>query len=183
MTKKKIILPVLLLAVFLCTMQTANAQGKAYDKIVRHLQQDYQAKKVKIPFMWLAKIAVKVVKPAGVKSFNVTLFENLTFSRATLDQEMQSAMKDSLGPNWSPIIRIRSHEGEQVYMYMRDEGENVRLMMVTISKENATVIRAKFNADKFIEFLNNPKVMGISLGSDKKEEPKPEETKPTENRK
>jgi hypothetical protein len=182
MTNKKLILSVFILALLTVSIQTANAQGKGYDKIVKHLETNYQAKKVRIPFMWLAKIAVKVVRPAGVKSFNVTLFENLTFKRATLDQEMQSAMSDSLGADWSPIIRVRSREGEQVYMYMREEGENVRIMFVAIDKNNATVVRAKFNAEKFIEFLNNPRIMGISLG-DKKEEPKPEETKPPENRK
>jgi hypothetical protein len=183
MTSKKIILSVFILALLAVSIQTANAQGKGYDKIVKHLETNYQAKKVKIPFMWLAKIAVKVVRPAGVKSFNVTLFENLTFSRATLDQEMQSAMNDSLGADWSPMIRIRSREGEQVYMYMREEGENVRVMFVAIDKANATVVRAKFNADKFIEFLNNPRIMGIKIGNGKQEETKPEETKPTENRK
>jgi Domain of unknown function (DUF4252) len=170
MTNKKLILSVFMLALVAFGIQTANAQGKGYDKIVKHLETNYQAKKVRIPFMWLAKIAVKVVRPAGVKSFNVTLFENLTFKRATLDQEMQSAMSDSLGADWSPIIRVRSREGEQVYMYMREEGENVRIMFVAIDKNNATVVRAKFNADKFIEFLNNPRIMGIKIGSDKPEE-------------
>jgi hypothetical protein len=170
MIKKKIILLAVLLTVFAFGIQTANAQGKAYKQIVNHLQSNYQAKKVKVPFMWLAKIAVKIVKPAGVQSFNVTMFENLTFSRATLDQEMQSAMKDSLGPDWSPIIRMRSQEGEQVYVYMHEEGDNVRIMFVAIDKNNATVVRAKFNAEKFIEFLNNPKIMGISLGDKKSDE-------------
>jgi hypothetical protein len=167
MTKKNIILSAVLLSVFTFAIQTANAQGRAYNEIVNHLQSNYQAKKVKIPFMWLAKIAIKVVRPAGVKSFDVTLFENLTFKRATLDQEMQSAMKNSLGAEWNPIIRIRSKEGEQVYAYMKEQRNNVRLMFVAIDKDNATVVRAKFNADKFIEFLNNPKIMGIKLGDDK----------------
>lgn len=142
-----------------------NAQKKGYNGIVNHLQTKYQAKKVKIPFMWLAKLAVKVARPAGVKSFNVTMFENLTFSRATLDEEIQAAMKDSLGADWSPILRVRSREGEQVYMYMRDEGENVRLMFVTINKKDAIVARVKFNADKFAEFINNPRIFGMSLKS------------------
>lgn len=167
MTGKKLILSFFILALLVVGLQTANAQGKGYDKIVQHLQTNYQAKKVKIPFLWLAKIAVKVVRPAGVKSFDVTLFENLSFKRSTLDLEMQSAMNNSLGADWSPVIRIRSKEGEQVYAYMKDEGENVRLMLVAIDKDNATVVRAKFNADKFIEFLNNPRIMGIKLGDDK----------------
>ena len=70
--------------------------------------------------MWLARFAVGVVRPAGVKSFNITLFEKLQFSRATLDAEMNAAMKDSLGPEWSPILRVRSHERPAgLYEYAR----------------------------------------------------------------
>jgi hypothetical protein len=171
MKLKNYFLFALLLAVIIFAVDKVNAQGKAYGKITNHLETKYQAKKVKIPFMWLAKIAVKIVKPAGVKSFNVTLYENLTFSKATLDAEMKSAMEDSLGAEWSPLIRVRSRDGQQVYLYTKEEGENVRLMFVAIDKANATVVRAKFNADKFVEFLNNPKIFGVPL-NDKVEENK-----------
>ena len=95
----------------------------------------YKAKKVKIPFIWLARFAVSVVRPAGVKSFSITLFEDLKFSRETLDEEMQAMMRDSFGADWSSILRVRSRTGEQVYMYMREAGKSVKLTVVTIDKE------------------------------------------------
>ena len=123
----------------------------------------YQAKKVKIPFMWVARFAVSVVRPAGVKSFSITMFENLKFSRATLDEEMRSALRKSFSADWSPIFRVRSREGEQVYMYMRESGDNVKLTLVTIDKDQAAVIRATFSPEKLAEFINDPKIFGISL--------------------
>ncbi|MCA1639203.1 MAG: DUF4252 domain-containing protein [Acidobacteria bacterium] len=112
---------------------------------------------------------MKVVRPAGVKSFSITMFENLQFSRATLDEEMQSAMRNSLSADWSPILRVRSREGEQVYMYMREEGNSVKIMLVTIDKNQAAVIRAKFNPEKLADFVNNPKIFGISLNDNKQQ--------------
>lgn len=137
--------------------------GDEYGKVVNHLKTKYKAKKVRVPFMFLARWAVGVVRPAGVKSFNITLFEKLQFSRATLDGEMNAAMKDSLGPEWSPILRVRSHEGQQVYVNMREAGNNVRLMMVAIDKEGAAIIRATFSPERLADFINNPKIFGISL--------------------
>lgn len=165
--------------VFTFTAPKVSAGDKEYDAVVRHLKSKYQAKKVKIPFMWLARFAVKVVRPAGVKSFNVTLFENVNFSFDTLDAEMQDAMKNSLSADWSPIFKVRSREGQQAYMYMREADKDVKIMLVTMDKQNAAVIRAKFSPDKLAEFVNNPRIFGISLNdgdkqkgdsNDKKEE-------------
>ncbi|HEV8159527.1 MAG TPA: hypothetical protein VGP58_10885 [Pyrinomonadaceae bacterium] len=148
---------------------SANAKGGEYKAVVKHLKTKYQAKKVKIPFVWLARFAVSVVRPAGVKSFSVTIFEDLKFSRETLDEEMQTAMRNSFSADWSPILRVRSRTGEQVYMYMREAGKSVKLAVVTIDKEQAAVIRATFSPDKLAEFINNPKIFGISLDDNKQQ--------------
>ncbi len=154
----------LLFLAFSLAPSAAHAKGGEYKQIVRHLKTKYRAKKVKIPFMWLARFAVSVVRPAGVKSISVTIFEDLKFSRETLDSEMQAAMRESFGDGWQPILRVRSRTGEQVYMYMRDAGKNaVKISLVTIDKEQAAVIRATVNPDKLAEFMENPKIFGISL--------------------
>ncbi len=179
-TNKKKLLIVLTLSLLALTFTApaASAKTNEYDAIVRHLKTKYQAKKVHIPLLWMARFAVKVVRPAGVKSFNVTLFEDLKFSRESLDQEMQEAMKRSFDADWGSILRVRSRDGQQVYMYMRDSGSDVKVTLVTIDKEQAAVIRATLNADKLAEFINNPKIFGISLDDNKPDNKTP--IKPTE---
>ena len=119
--------------------------------------------------LWLARFAVSVARPAGVKSFSLTVFENVKFSRETLDEEMQSAMRNSFGGDWSSILRVRSREGQQAYMYMREDGKNVRITLVTIDKEQAAIIRATFSPEKFAEFVENPKLFGVSLNDGDKQ--------------
>ena len=164
LTRKKIIIALTFLTfAFTFAVPTANAKGGEYKSVVKHLKTKYQAKKVKIPFMWLARFAVSIARPAGVKSFSVTIFEDLKFSRETLDEEMQAALKKSFGADWIPILRIRSRTGEQVYAYMREAGKNVKITLVTIDKQEAAVIRATFSPERLAEFINNPKIFGISL--------------------
>ena len=153
----------------------AEAKPSEYSQIVRHLKTKYRAKKVKIPFLFLARFAVGVVRPAGVKSFGVTMFKDLKFASESLDAEMQAAMRGSFGPEWSPAFRVRSREGQQAYMYMREDGRNVRIALVTIDKEQAAIIRAVFSPDRLSDFINDPKVLGIRLGDDP---PKPVQTAP-----
>lgn len=168
LSKKKILLAsVLLFLACAFSAPAAMAKGGEYQRIVSHLKSKYQAKKVKIPLMFLARFAVRVVRPAGVKSFSVTMFEDLKFSRETLDREMQTAMRNSFGAEWSPIFRVRSRDGQQAYMYLREAGKNVKVTLVTIDKGEAAVIRATFSPEKLAEFINDPKIFGVSLNDDK----------------
>jgi hypothetical protein len=165
-----------LLVLFVCSFPVVAKPEKKgeYKSVVHHLKTKYRAKKVTIPFMWLARVAVSIAKPAGVKSFSVTLFEDLKFSRETVDKEMQTVLKNSFDAEWSPIFRARTAEGQQAYMYMREQGKNVKIALVTIDKENAAIIRATFSPDKLAEFINDPKIFGIKLNEPK--EVKKEET-------
>lgn len=162
----------LLIAVFLLLFSASFAatemiaKPSEYDKIVKHLKTNYRAKKVSIPFMWLAKFAVRVVRPAGVKSFNVTLFQDLHFSSDTLDMEMRNALENSFGPEWSAVFRVRSRAGQNAYMYLREDGKNIKVTVVTVEKTQAAVIRATFSPEKLAEFINEPSILGIPLNDD-----------------
>ena len=161
--KRTFVASSLLLFVLANAVPVTFANGNEYDAVAKHLKNKYDGKKVSIPFMWLAKAAVKIVRPAGVKSFNITLFEDLKFSKESLDKEMRGVMRSSFGPEWSSILNVRSKDGEQVYMYMREDGKNIKIALVTIDGNEAALIRATFSPEKLAEFINNPKIFGISL--------------------
>ncbi|HEX8196666.1 MAG TPA: hypothetical protein VF571_10805 [Pyrinomonadaceae bacterium] len=178
---KRYLFASILLVMFIAAPVTnVYAGGKEYEAVVKHLKTKYKAKKVKIPMIWLARFAVRMVRPAGVKSFSITTFENLQFTRETLDVEMQMALKNSFSALWSPVFRVRSRKGEQAYMYAREDGNSVKVMVVTINEDKATVIRAAFSPEKLADFVNDPKIMGISLDDNKHNaDNKPAESKET----
>ena len=177
--RKSVITASLLLLIALTFSVPAASVNKPgeYEAIVSHLKTKYKAKKIKIPFMWLARFAVSVVRPAGVKSFSVTLFEHLQISRETLDKEMQEALRQSFSSEWSSVVRVRSRDGQQAYMYMREAGKNVKITLVTIDKDQAAIIRATFSPEKLAEFTNDPKIFGISMNDQGKSNDKPAEPK------
>ncbi|MFT3745308.1 MAG: hypothetical protein QM785_13570 [Pyrinomonadaceae bacterium] len=113
--KRLITASALLLLTFAFAAPQTFAKTSEYDKIVSHLKTKYRAKKVSLGFVWLARAAVKIVRPAGVKSFNITLFKDLKFSKETLDVEMQDALKNSFSADWNSVFRVRSRDGQQVH--------------------------------------------------------------------
>jgi hypothetical protein len=72
-------------------------------------------------------------------------------------------MRNALSPEWQPLVRVRSRDGEQTYVYAREAGENIKLMVVTIDRSDAVIARVKLSPKRLSEFLNNPKILGVSI--------------------
>jgi hypothetical protein len=147
--------------------QTARADDPEFDAITKHIKLRYHAKRVSIPFLGLAKFFVRIVRPAGVKSFKVAIFEDLNFASGETDTGLSLVMRGALSPDWQPLVRTRSRNGEQVYVYAREAGDNIKLMVVTIDGTDAVVARVKLSPKRLRDFLNNPKILGISVNRDK----------------
>jgi hypothetical protein len=143
--------------------QQARADDPEFDAITKHLKQRYNAKRISIPFLGLAKFFVRIVRPAGVKSFKVAIFEDLNLGAGQTDTGLSLVMRSALSPDWQPLIRTRSRAGEQVSVYAREAGENIKLMVVTIDRTDAVVARVKLSPQRLREFLDNPKILGISI--------------------
>jgi hypothetical protein len=143
--------------------QTARADDPEFDAITKHLKQRFNARRVSIPFLGLAKFFVRIVRPAGVKSFKVAIFEDLNLGAGQTDTGLSLIMRGALSSEWQPLVRTRSRSGEQVYVYAREAGENVKLMVVTIDRTDAVVARVKLSPKRLREFLDNPKILGISI--------------------
>jgi hypothetical protein len=169
MTKyRKLFIHTLVALVITTTMlvaapQTARADDPEFDAITKHLKLFYNAKRVSIPFLGLANFFVKIVRPAGVKSFKVAIFEDLNFTSGKMDTELGAVLRGALSVEWQPLVRIRSRDGEQTFVYAREAGENIKLMVVTIDRSDAVIARVKLSPKRLSEFLSNPKILGISV--------------------
>lgn len=151
-----------LLSVALLLSTPVAARADDFDAVVKHVRAACGGKRVRIPFLGLANFATKLVRPAGVKSFKLAVFEDVT--KAGDVSGLGEAVGRSLGPEWRPLVRVRSGRGaEQTHVYIREAGENLKLMIVTLDGEQATVIRAKINPEALARFARDPKLLGISL--------------------
>ena len=142
--------------------QPATARADEFDSVVRNVRAACGGKKVRIPFLGLMGFATKLVRPAGVKSFKLAVFEDVT--RGGDVSGLGAAIGQSLGPEWRPLVRIRAGGGaEQTHVYVRDSGNDIKLLVVTLGGAQATVIRAKVNPEALARFARDPKILGVSL--------------------
>ncbi|HKG13877.1 MAG TPA: hypothetical protein VKB12_11075 [Pyrinomonadaceae bacterium] len=154
------LLTALALAALFCA--PAHAGGDDFKAVVRNVRAACGGKKVRIPFLGLANFATKFARPAGVKSFKLAVFEDLTMSGDV--KGLGAAVGRSLGPEWRALLRVRADRGaEQTYVYVREAGHDLKLMVVILDGDQATVVQAKVSPEALARFARDPKLLGVSL--------------------
>ena len=197
MTTRTKALPLGIIAVmfFSLSASSASAGDKSFSSVVRHIKSNYRAKQQGFfGAMMLARFAVKVVRPAGVKNFKVVLLKDLDFSEQTARSEFQAAARNVISSEWQPMVQYNSiKQNQYTHVYYTQEKENVKLLVVTLQKDQAVIVQAKFSPEKLSKFIDDPRIMGISLkdknennshdssddAKDAKEDPNKGEKKPS----
>ena len=173
MTTQKRFLTRLFVVVALVSLAPVVALGgdESFNSIVKHIKSNYNAKQQGFfGAMMLARFAVKIIKPAGVKNFKMTLLRDLDYSHAPApeDGHFHSFIRSKIDPQWVPLVEYSSpRERQWSYVYVTRENEDVKILVVTLQQHDAVVLQTKFSPEKLAEFMNNPQIMGISLNSDK----------------
>ncbi|MFN0110112.1 MAG: VWA domain-containing protein [Blastocatellia bacterium] len=175
MTQFKTMIRVLLVTMMTIVLLIVSAQaqskpfvpkGGGFNDVVKHLEKNYGAKKTKIPMLGLAKFAVWMIRPAGVKGFKLAVFEDQDFAKRTETLSFSQIMRQAFKKDWSPLVQFSSkRDGDtHTFIYVKQSKKDVEFAVATLGENEAVVIQAKFNPDAAAKFLENPKLMGISLG-------------------
>ncbi len=163
---RKVTLLTILITLLVLPSLIAHAKGKGFKDVVKHLETNYRAKKTRIPMLGFANFAVKLIRPAGVKGFKLAVFENQDFSPRADAISFDSVMRESYNKDWQPLVQINSRRdgNSRTFIYVRSSGKDVQFALAVLENREAVVLEVKFNPDAAARFLENPRIMGISLG-------------------
>ncbi len=164
---RRAILFSVMIALLLVPTFNAQAKGKGFKDVVKHIEKNYRVKKTRIPMLGLANFAVKLVRPAGVKGFKLAVFEDQDFTPRGDAESFEVVMRNAYKKDWQPLVQVTSRRSgvNQTIIYARNAGKDVQFALVTLQEREAVVLEVRFNPDAAARFLENPKIMGISLGN------------------
>lgn len=164
---RKLVAALVAAAMLMSAAPRAEARGKGFKDIVRHIEKTYGVKKTRIPMLGLANFAIKLIRPAGVKGFKLAVFEDFDFMARTESQPFTEVMRTAYNRDWQPLVQINSRrDGARTFIYSRQSGKkDMEFAIVTFDQREAVVLEAKLNPEAAARFLENPRVMGVSLGN------------------
>ena len=174
-TSKRYLTQLLIVAVLISVAPVAASAGTAGDEsfssVVKHIKSNYRGKQQGFAgFVSFARFLVKVIRPAGVKNFKVTMLTDLDYSRAARPEtpEFHTAIQDRIHAMWSPLVQFSSpREKQWTYIYVTQEKKDVKILAVAVQEKQAVVFQMKFSPEKLGAFISDPKIVGISFKDDK----------------
>ncbi|HYV05831.1 MAG TPA: hypothetical protein VFB82_14650 [Blastocatellia bacterium] len=174
-TSKRFFTRMLIVAMLISVAPAAASAGdnndRSFSSVVKHMKANYRAKQQGfLGLVSFGRFLVKVIRPAGVKNFKVTLLTNLDYSAAARPEtpEFHTAIQDKIQSMWSPLVQFNSpREKRCAYIYVTPEKKDVKILAVAVQEKQAVVFQMKFSPEKLGDFISDPKIMGISFKDDK----------------
>ncbi len=153
-TTKRTRTAVIVTATLLFAVLPSQARADDFGKIVHSIESNYHVHRNYRFVMGFAGFMVKCAGGfAGVRGFKGALFENQRLSSApdsTLDEVVQSAGDHG----WQPVVKSYSRRhNEHTYIYARQEGKDLKVLVVNVEPSEAVVIQVKINPDKLAKFI------------------------------
>ena len=170
-------LTTLLLALVLITSLStplANAKGDDFSDVVKAIERFYHVKHKGIPF--LAKAGIKTATVAariagGTKrriaeagSVKVAYFENQQFRSTDGFNAFKAMMNTMLVQSWSPLIQtVAPKDGEQAYIYLRDQGTMYNVLVINLGQSEGSVIQVTLSPQALAALIRDPDEMGQTI--------------------
>jgi hypothetical protein len=139
------------LCILFVTMAASRLCAGEFDWMVRQFAAESGTPATHIPFMGFARFVVAVGHPAGASDFHLAIFEN-----SRLDPERFSQnLRDTTGPGWKPIVRVRSRDGESTNIYVQEAGKHIRVLIGSFEHGEATLVQVRIKPERLIQFVDD----------------------------
>ena len=161
----------IVLALLVFSMPVHGA-GDDFNSVVKMIEQFYRVKHEGIPF--LAKAGMKVATTAAkikggeakriaeAGSVKVAVFEDQAFNGDFM--KFRASLNEALNATWMPLIQTLSpQDQEQVYIFLRDAGDKVNVLVITIEQRDATVVQVTLSPKNLALLLKDPEGTGKSI--------------------
>lgn len=166
---KTIRITALLSLALLLPSAVVQAKGDDFNSVVKLIEQFYGVKHQGISF--LAKAGMKVATTAAkikggtakriaeAGSIKLAVFEDQSFDKEFT--QFRASLNSAMNETWMPLIQTISDE--QTYIFLRDAGEKIHVLVITISRRDATVVQATLSPKNLALLIKDPEGTGKSI--------------------
>ena len=116
-----------------------------FASIARAIDAQHGVKRVWIPFLGIARVAVRVIAPEGIHDFQLATFEGAD----GLDpRELHDILRTKVGKGFVPLVQVWSRKSnEWSFIYARPSGRGDRLELVILAHDDSDTVLVRVDVD------------------------------------
>ena len=119
-----------------------------FASIARAIDAQHGVKRIWIPFLSIARVAVRMVEPEGIYDFQLATFEGAN----DLDpRALHQIMRTKAGEGYKPLVQVwskKSNEWSFIYAKPSARGNRLELMILAHDSADTVLVRVDVDADK-----------------------------------
>ncbi len=137
------------------TLCANQARGDDFGKIVRHIEVNYHVHRNHRFIMGFAGLVVQFWHVGGVKSLKAAIFEDQHLDATDADARLDEIVQSAGEHGWHPLVKSYSrHSGEHAFIYAKEEGKDMKLLIVSVEPDEAAVLQLKVDPVKLTRFMD-----------------------------
>ena len=123
--------------------------------VARAIDGHHGVKRIYIPFLGLARFAVKIVAPEGVHDFQLATFEG---TDGVDPRKLKDVMRSKVGPGFMPLVQVysrRSNDWSFIYARPSKDGSRIELMIPAHDSSDTVLVRVEVDSDMIARELKD----------------------------
>jgi hypothetical protein len=126
-----------------------------FHAIAKAIDSERGVKRLWIPFLGLARVAVRIAAPEGIHDFQLVTF---TGTESVDPRRLGAIIRAQAGPGFTPLVQTwskRSNDWSFIYARPSKSGNRLELMVLARDNENAVLVRVDVDANKIARELRS----------------------------
>lgn len=127
-----------------------------FSSLARAIGAKKGVKRISIPFLGIARLAINIARPEGVYDFQLATFEGNGKLNAW---EFEPIMRKLETQGYRPLVKVWSRKGEWSFIYAkpRTGGKRLELYVLTHDSSDTVLVRVDVDADQVGKYLDEPR--------------------------
>jgi hypothetical protein len=130
------------------------ASNHDFDAVVSSVEHRYSVHAQRVPMMGFVSLCARVATGGGVKGMRIAEFDHL--AAITDTNELSRLVGDSLGGEWQRFVTDRQGNGNLSVIFVRPEGQAMRMLIADYEHGDLNVVRMELNGDQLSHWMNDP---------------------------
>ena len=148
--KTPALLPIALLAL---APAIGCASGRDFNNVVATVEQHYAVHAQRVPLMGFVSFCAWTASHGGVNGLHIAEFDHLALDK---NDDLDSLVRKSLGPQWQLFVVDREGNGEQSVIYVQPHGGAMRMMIADYENGELDLVRMEVNGGRLQHWLHDP---------------------------